>query len=58
MKRETRVSLSLCCEKAFTIREFVNEILNYNLKKCLNLVRNKPIIVKSQISISISLSHT
>ena len=51
MKRETRVFLALCCENILTIREFVNEILNDNLKNCLNLVHNKPIIFKSQISI-------
>ena len=43
--------LAVCREKALLIRELVNEILNNNLKNCLNLVRNKPIIVKSQISI-------
>ena len=43
--------LALCREKALSIRELVNEILNNNLKNCLNLVRNKLIIVKSQISI-------
>ena len=29
----------------------MNEILNDDFKNCLNLVRNKPIIDKSQISI-------
>ena len=41
-------------DKALTIREFVHEIFNVNLKNCLNFVRNKPIIVKSQISILLS----
>ena len=36
---------------ALTIRGFVNEILNDNLINFFNLVRNKPMIVKSQISI-------
>ena len=51
VKRETRVFLALCREEALTILEFVNEILNDNLKNYVNLVRNKQIIVKSQIGI-------
>ena len=49
MKRETWVFLALCREKALTIRELVNEILNDNFKCCLDLVRNKPIRVNLKL---------
>ena len=48
VKREFSLS---CVVKRLSIREFLNEISNDSLKNCLNLVLNKPKIVKSQISI-------
>ena len=57
MKHEFSLRYFVKREKALTIREFVKEILNDNFEKCLNLVSNKPMIVKSQISISILLSQ-